>query len=259
MELKIDTAGYFIKYVNKNWAYSRSYANDQSTIPDNSLAWNINFKAFRTNDATNSSSACIQIPIGYLNLGDKVELEAEFKNVSGTKGKIALDVFPDTTYLNLTNIGTISSTSSDGQFEHLKVTFIVTTEGYGRANFGIFTADIGDFYVRNVKVKTNSIYQRNLIPFDDSSWGVIFDNDTKMFTKVFSISANSSTTIYMPSNFFTTFIMPPTIGGICPNSDYADYSATEDVKIGSYSIGSTIFTNFCNSKATQCVATWYGR
>ncbi|GKX65654.1 hypothetical protein [Inconstantimicrobium mannanitabidum] len=155
MEMSVYTADDFLKYVNKNWAYAKSYANDQTTISANSLAWNTNYKAFRTNDATSSSSACIQIPIGYLRVGDRVELEAEFKNVSGTKAKIALDIFPDTTYTaGMNNVFVLNSTYTDGQFEHIKVTVICTYEGYGVADFGVFTADVGDFYVRNVRIKT---------------------------------------------------------------------------------------------------------
>lgn len=158
MEIILNTSDDYIKYVNKNWAYSKSCPNDQSTIPSNSLSWNLNFKAFRTNDASSSSSACLQIPVGYLNLGDKIEIECEVKNVSGTKCKVAVDSFPDTTYTSgYTNLFILNSTLSDGQFEHIKLSAINTTEGYCVVDIGVFTGDTGDFYVRNVKIKSKTL------------------------------------------------------------------------------------------------------
>lgn len=170
MEIQVNAADDFLKYVNKNWKYTKGYVNDTITIANNSFAWNINFKAFRTNDASATNSGCIQIPIGYLRVGDKVELECEIKNVSGVKGKMALDIFKDTTYSsNMSNVFILSSTSSDGQFEHIKATVINTVEGYGVADFGIFTEDTGDIYVRNVRVRTNTV---------DSTLSDSYYNDT---------------------------------------------------------------------------------
>ena len=132
---------------------------DATTIAANSYAWNDTLKAIHVNDASAGVIGYFRLPVGFLKSGDIVTISADFKNVSGVKGKIALDY--STTSILGYGTGTLKQTSSvndgTGGFETIELTFAVASDGYYSVPFGTTTADIGEFYMRNcvVKCKTN--------------------------------------------------------------------------------------------------------
>lgn len=119
------------------------------TIAANSWAWNDTYKAAHVNDVSVKGS--FSIPIGFLKMGDVITLSCEFMNVSGVKGKIAVDGIPTG------NAFTFQSEKS-GSFEYLETSFIIQEDKSYNALFGIFTADVGEYYVRNCTIKIDSKY-----------------------------------------------------------------------------------------------------
>lgn len=129
---------------------------DGATIAANSVAYNSDLKAFRINDASDSLKGAIEVPIGMLYVGDKIEIHVEVMNKSGVKSKIALDY--STTGVPPGNFGSLFSLQSEktNEFEILGGSFISTKEAFGIVVIGTFTADIGDFYIRNVQIKVTT-------------------------------------------------------------------------------------------------------
>ncbi len=123
-----------------------SESTDSSTIPANTYAWNDTYNALRINDASTSLKGSITIPnFIHASVGDVVEFRCEIMNVSGEKGKIALD------YENGANI-MILQTEKTGEFEQIGGKFIIPQHRKVKAVIGVFTADVGDFYVRNIEI-----------------------------------------------------------------------------------------------------------
>lgn len=140
---------------------------EEVTIAATSYAWNDNLKAIHVNDSSAAVAGYFRLPIGFLKSGDIVTIAAEFKNVSGAKGKMALDYSP-TSILGY-GTGTLKQTSSvndgTGGFETIELTFAVASDGYYSVPFGIITADIGEFYMRNCIVKYATSYNDGLKKF----------------------------------------------------------------------------------------------
>lgn len=124
---------------------------DGTTIAANSWSWNATYKAAHVNDSSASpTKGCFTLPLGFLKMGDRVTFTCEFYNVSGVKGKIALDKSAGNAFI-------IQGVDS-GRFENLGTTFIIEQDEDYTVVFGVFTADIGEYYVRNCTVNIESIY-----------------------------------------------------------------------------------------------------
>lgn len=124
---------------------------ESGTIAANSWAWNNTYKACHINGTSASVKETVEIPLGYFKVGDVITLSAEFMNISGTKGKIALDYTGD-----VSGNAFIIQTALQNEFEPLEITHVVKNEGTYTALFGIFTGDVGEFYVRNCLAKYES-------------------------------------------------------------------------------------------------------
>lgn len=109
-------------------------------------------------DAPSLTNKMFVLNIGKLQLGDKIEVSAEFLNISGLKGKISIDCH----YTDGTS-ETIFITSTNGnQFE--KTTFIlpVQKEGTFIINLGLSYVDFGIFKVRNIMIDIHTIEPREV-------------------------------------------------------------------------------------------------
>lgn len=120
---------------------------DGETIADNSVAYNDAYSALRINDSSSSHKGTVIMDTGFLKAGDKIDISAEFMNISGVKGKLAVDIVGGAGVA-------IYSTKETGYFEDLTVSVIVKKDGYYQVLAGVFTGDIGDFYIRNLTVTT---------------------------------------------------------------------------------------------------------
>ena len=131
------------------------------TIPNDSYAWNNTLKAIHVNDASASKFGGFRLSIGFLKVGDVVTVHCEVMNVSGVKAKLAFDY--NTTNVNGSGEGTYnlySSTNDGGSFETIDFTYIITKDAYYSIPFGIFTGDIGEYYIRNCWVECDTKYSQ---------------------------------------------------------------------------------------------------
>jgi len=119
------------------------------TIPDNTYAWNDTYKALHMNDASAGVKGAIGFYLGNAVYGDVVEFSAEVMNISGVKAKTYIDVAGGGTPLALQSVKT-------DEFETIGAKYIVNRDtGNMTAAFGVFTGDIGEYYIRNINVKVN--------------------------------------------------------------------------------------------------------
>lgn len=122
-------------------------------------AWHEGYKAAYFVDTQSLSlKASVQLYLGYFKAGDTIELSADFYNISGTKGKIALEVSQSSNLSNVTLLMTINSTKTGtGEFEHVTGKFVCPQDGYYNAVFGTFTGEVSNFYMRNCVAKIKTI------------------------------------------------------------------------------------------------------
>lgn len=126
-------------------------------IASNSYSYNSNYRALRVNDASTSTKGALSIPLGYLNAGDIVNIESEIFNISGAKVKFAIDYYltanMEASPTNILGTSDIYQTLISGNFNYEKVSITSPVSGFAKLVIGVFTSDIGDFYVRNIKIK----------------------------------------------------------------------------------------------------------
>lgn len=165
---------------------------DGTTIAANSCAFNTSYNAFRVNDASTGEKGALSIPVGFVVIGDIIEIEAEVYNVSGVGCKFGGDIFSKNTYQPADYKASLQvlTTNANSTFEKVKVTYTVETEGYLMLAIGSYTGDTGDYYIRNVKIKLNS---------GGSSYGV---TTSKQTIKAYRISGTASGLI-VDNNFGT--------------------------------------------------------
>lgn len=131
--------------------FQTNIVEDAETIPDNSVAFNETYQALRINDSSSNLKGSIHIPVGFLRSGDLVQVDLECMNISGEKVKAALDLHSTPKQTGFIDVMGIAQSEKQDEFETLKASFIAKEDGYGTLVIGVFTADIGDFYLRNIR------------------------------------------------------------------------------------------------------------
>lgn len=121
----------------------------------NQWAYNDSLRAIHIN-TDNTLKGSLEISAGNLCPGDVVEIEVEFLNVSGVKGKVAIDQMDGNI---LVGNRFIYSSTKVGEFERVKIRYISNFTGESTIVIGIFTPDVGELYIRNVRVAIDG--QRN--------------------------------------------------------------------------------------------------
>ncbi len=124
--------------------------NPTGTIAADSVAYNSSLLAFRINDASATTKGSLLIPLGQMYAGDTVTIEAGIMNISGVKAKLTID------YASGGDIGVVQS-QKQGEFEVLRQTWTMPTTASYQAEIGVYTPDIGDFYVRQLSVSVESV------------------------------------------------------------------------------------------------------
>lgn len=135
---------------------------DSTTLPSRTYAWNNAYHSLRVNDSDTIFGG-FEIPLGFLNIGDIVEIECEFWNISGVKAKIIIDYKTDDTFATTNGSSSLYqsvSGNTDG-FKKSKVTYTAEKDSWAQAALGTFSSDIGDYYIRNVRIKVTSFAGQN--------------------------------------------------------------------------------------------------
>ena len=121
-----------------------------STPTGNEWTYNNTLQAMHMKSVdTTKAGYCLQ-EFGNLRTGDIVEISAEIYSVSGVKPKIAMEAEINSTW---TNRGTVQADKS-GEWEVIKLKYVVRDNNIKhRAKIGISTDEIGEFYVRNIRIE----------------------------------------------------------------------------------------------------------
>lgn len=133
----------------------------EATPGVNQYAWNSTFKSVRVN--TNSSGkGYISFDLGFLELGDIVDLEADIWNMAGEKARLTFDHFTGTAIDDGTRTTYYIDTTSDNTdaFKLANYPFVVVKPGYYRATIGLWTSQVGEFRMRNAACKIQSVVRR---------------------------------------------------------------------------------------------------
>ncbi|GEM_PF-6694530 len=152
---------------------------ESANIPSNTYTWNDTYKAFRIYDNSTSLRGAVELQkIINANFGDVVEITAEVMNISGVKAKLSID------YQNNGNMFILQS-EKVGEFEKIGGRFTVGKTDVLSCVIGVFTADIGDFYVRNIEIKVEG---------ND----FIYSPDIRAYTFFFDSASVVLQTVYHP-------------------------------------------------------------
>lgn len=133
----------------------------EATPGVNQYAWNSTFKSVRVN--TNSSGkGYISFDLGFLEIGDLVDLEAEVWNMAGEKARLTFDHFTGNAIDDGTRTTYYIDTTSENTdaFKLANYPFVVVKPGYYRATIGLWTSQIGEFRMRNAACKIQSVVRR---------------------------------------------------------------------------------------------------
>lgn len=208
---------------------------EATTIAGNSWAWNSTYKAVHINGSTATVKKTVDLNIGFIQAGDTIDLNVEFMNISGVKAKVGIDVADNVGFTaGVTNVIIVGS-SKTGVFEEVSLSFVARKDGYYKLVIGLFTADIGEFYMRNckslvkTKVNTDTFNYKQVIKTGNiktSATGV-FERDTRFGVDDFTITVNQNYLIL-------TFTKPFTHSGARPT-----VTIGEDSTSGSYRIRTT--------------------
>ena len=140
----------------------KTFVEEADTINVNSVSYNSTFNAFRINNSTQKGS--LHIPLGNLMIGDRVNVQVEFRNMSGVRGKIGLDRGTST----ISNVGVVYSVQEYGQWDFLETSFSCNANDVYNLFIGLFTDDIGDIYIRNISIEIET--NREIVKQDKLSY-----------------------------------------------------------------------------------------
>lgn len=223
----------FLKEEYDKYITGLSYA---TTIADGKYTYNATTRTVGMRKATNVPASGIRVPLAGLYKGDVVEIEADYRYISGTKAWFLL--------LENGVINDKLQPSSNGEWEHIKISFTlnddISTTTY--AELGAYGyGDGGECEVRNViaNIKSRSSLKDifdmgsnangNWIKYSDGTmecWGSKTFSNLAVTTATGSAFYANSVSTPM-GNFPQTFIEAPKfmVTCNCP-SDYALVTAT---------------------------------
>ena len=158
---------------------------EAQTIGLNTYAYSTNLGTHINSGSTTKGT--IEFPVGYLKQGDSVVVSAEFLSKSGVLPKLIIEY-------NATGGSGIGASAVSQQidkvseFVNVEYKHVAEADGYYRAVFGIVTADVGEFYVRNPFAYVRSIVSTSKPPSVDYSPS----------TKQFSFSMSGGVPVLQP-------------------------------------------------------------
>lgn len=154
----------------------------ESTPSTNQYAWSSLYKSVRVNtDAT--SKGYISFDLGFLEIGDLVDLEADIWNMAGEKVRLTFDHFTGTAIDDGTRTTYyIDSTGSNDGFKLNNYPFVVVKPGYYRATIGLWTSQIGEFRMRNCACKIQSVVRKTEPLNRTIHFGISISNGTPTIT-----------------------------------------------------------------------------
>lgn len=129
----------------------------ESNILVNQWSYDEVLRAFRINK-DNTTIGYISFELGYLEIGDTIDLAAEIMWMTGSnRGMLAIDRF-DGGGIGLGSKTTWSiQAKEESGFQLTEMSFVATKEGHYRATVGLWTSMVGQLYIRNPRCLVKSI------------------------------------------------------------------------------------------------------
>lgn len=137
-----------------------------TVLNDDTFVYDSTTRTVHVKKASTTVSAGFRYPIENIYNGDIVEIEFEYKYVSGTQASFL--------WYDGTVLGKMQPTTAPNEWEKIKITFVAPKDfvGYELNNyleFGAFaTNTVGEYYLRNLSFKIKS--QRNRVYVIDSGY-----------------------------------------------------------------------------------------
>ena len=127
----------------------------------NQWSYDGTLRAFRIRK-DNTTTGYVSFDLGYLEVGDTIELATEFMYVSGSnRGTLAIDRY-DGGSVGSGSKTTYSVQAKEGSgFQLEELSFVATKDGYYRATVGLWVSMMGELYIRNPRCTVNSIVKGN--------------------------------------------------------------------------------------------------
>lgn len=132
----------------------------------NQWTYDDTLKAFQIN-TDSTKPGMITYELGYLYVGDIIEIEAEVMNISGVQARLAIDQADDANF-TVNKVTNFVYCKSDGSFENQKFKLVVKKEGYHKALIGHWTSHVGEIAFRYPRVKVQSIVKNTLVRADNT-------------------------------------------------------------------------------------------
>ena len=157
-----------------------------------------------------------------MNVGDKIRCSLELKSISGVKPKVAFDK---------AGVGNINNTSNfsyeANKYVPLSIEAVVTQAGLYNLVIGLYTADVGEYIVRNIRINvdTNHHYVEERLyslQYKSGVWTSV-NNPTR---EKFQVEKDTIADAFI-FRYETPFIL-----GVPFVLAQADYSTDYSVKIG---------------------------
>lgn len=128
-----------------------------SSLGVNQWSYDEALRAFRIKK-DNTVTGYVSFDLGYLEVGDTIELGSEIMYVSGNnRGTLAIDRF-DGGSVGSGSKTTYSVQAKEGSgFQLEELPFVVAKDGYYRATVGLWGSMMGELYIRNPRCRVNSI------------------------------------------------------------------------------------------------------
>lgn len=139
--------------------HKNSIVAESPSIAPNSYAYSNTLNALHVNDqSTIESFSVFTEEIGIVDVGDVIEITSEIMNISGEKVKIGIDAYTIDGSQAGGKIEQIAELQSEksGEFENLGGKFIIDQLCYVKIFIGIWAADVGEYYVRNINIISTS-------------------------------------------------------------------------------------------------------
>ncbi|WP_310877175.1 hypothetical protein [Priestia megaterium] len=132
-----------------------------ATLGVNEWSYDEKLRAFKINK-DNTVTGYISFDLGYLEVGDMIEVSAEIMHVSGTnRGTIAIDRFDGGSVGSGSKSTYSIQATADSGFQLTELPFVAAKEGYYRATVGLWASMMGQVWIRNPRVRVNSIVKGN--------------------------------------------------------------------------------------------------
>ncbi|WP_182004746.1 hypothetical protein [Priestia aryabhattai] len=128
-----------------------------STLGINQWGYDETLRAFKINK-DNTVTGYLSFDLGYLEVGDTIEVAAEIMYISGSnRGTIAVDRFDGGAIGSGSKTTYSTQAKEDSGFQLTEFSLVASKDGYYRATVGLWGSMMGQIYIRNPRCTVKTI------------------------------------------------------------------------------------------------------